>query len=133
MAYLVGVILALSVGLFASFIGLDRDKAFYPSVMIVIASYFALFAVMGVSIHVLALECMVIIAFIAISVIGFRGSLVLVVAGLAAHGVFDLVHSKLITNPGVPVWWPTFCLAYDVTAAAYLTSLLWHFRNREAT
>jgi hypothetical protein len=33
---------------------------------------------------------------------------------------FDFVHGYLVTNPGVPFWWPPFCLAYDVTAAAAL-------------
>ena len=38
MALLVGVLLAVSVGLFAAGVGLDRDRAFYPVVTIVIAS-----------------------------------------------------------------------------------------------
>lgn len=47
MAFLVGAILALTVGLFATFVGLDRDRASYPVVTMVVASYYALFAVMG--------------------------------------------------------------------------------------
>ena len=43
MDFLIGVVLALTVGLSATFIRLDRDRAFYPTVMIVIASYYALF------------------------------------------------------------------------------------------
>jgi len=43
---------------------------------------------------------------------------------LAAHGIFDLVHPHLYANPGVPAWWPWFCLAYDLAAAAYLAWLL---------
>lgn len=124
MAFVVGVILALSIGLSASFIGLDRDRAFYPIVMIVIASYYALFAVMGGSIEVLAPESVAIAVFIVISIAGFRNSLWLVVAALLAHGVFDVVHSKIILNPGVPNWWPNFCLAYDVVAGLYLAWLL---------
>jgi len=124
MAFVVGVILALSVGLSASSIGLDRDRAFYPIVMIVIASYYALFAVMGGSIEVLAPESVAIAVFIVISIAGFRNSLWLVVAALLAHGVFDVVHSKIILNPGVPNWWPNFCLAYDVVAGLYLAWLL---------
>jgi hypothetical protein len=88
---------------------------------------------MGGSLDVLVLECTVIIAFIAVAAIGFRRSLVFVVAGFAAHGGFDLVHSTLITNPGAPVWWPAFCLAFDVTAAAYLAWLLSRFKHRAAT
>lgn len=56
MEFLIGAVLALSIGLFATFVGLDRDRAFYPTVLAVIASYYALFAVMGGSIQVLVLE-----------------------------------------------------------------------------
>jgi hypothetical protein len=43
-ALVVGALLAFAVGLFATGIGLDRDRAFYPAVTIVVASYYALFA-----------------------------------------------------------------------------------------
>ena len=98
--------------------------------MMVIASYYVLFALMGASTHVLMLEFGVGAAFIAAAVAGFRTSLWLVVIALAAHGVFDLTHGMFITNPGVPVWWPAFCLAYDVMAAAYLSWLLLSGRTR---
>ena len=124
MEFLIGAVLALSVGLSATFIGLDRDRAFYPTVMVVIATYYALFAVMGGSIRVLVIESIVIVAFLGASIAGFKRSLWVVVAALAAHGVFDLVHGHLIENPGVPPWWPYLCLAYDVVAAAYLAWLL---------
>ena len=132
MAFLIGAVLALSVGLAATFIGLDRDRAFYPTVMVVIASYYGLFAVMGGSPHALAVESIVIAAFLGAAVAGFKRSLWLVVAALAAHGVFDFIHGRLIANPGVPAWWPQFCLAYDVVAAAYLASLLSRSRVRAA-
>ena len=124
MEFFIGAGLALSIGLSATFLGLDRDRAFYPTIMIVIASYYALFAIMSSSVRVLALESIAIVAFIAASIAGFKRSLWLVVAALATHGVFDFLHGQLIVNPGVPPWWPTFCLAYDVVAAAYLAWLL---------
>ena len=132
MALLVGVLLALAVGLFASGVGLDRDRGFYPTVTIVIASYYALFAVMGASTHALILECLVATAFLSAAVLGFRSSLWLVVGALAAHGILDLVHGRIISNPGVPGWWPQFCLTYDVAAAAYLAWLLKSRRLRAA-
>ena len=132
MAFLIGITLALSFGLSATFIGLDRDRAFYPAVMIVIALYYALFAVMGGSTRALGLESIAIIAFVAASIAGFRRSLWLVVAALAAHGVFDFFHGQLINDPGVPAWWPQFCLAYDVVAAAYLAWLLSSSKLRAA-
>lgn len=59
-------------------------------------------------------------------------SLALAEGALAAHGIFDLVHGSVISNPGVPTWWPEFCLAYDVTAAVYLAWLLTSGRVRAA-
>lgn len=129
MEILIGAVLALSVGFSATFLGLDRDRAFYPTVMMVIASYYALFAVMGDSAQALATESVAIVAFVGASIAGFRISLWLVVAALAAHGVFDFIHGQLIANPGVPVWWPPFCLSFDLVAAAYLSWLLLRSRR----
>ena len=124
MPLMVGLLLALAVGLFATRVGLDRDRAFYPTVMIVIAALYSLFAVMGSSTHALVLESLAGAAFVAAAVLGFRSSLWIVAVALAAHGVFDLVHARIIPNPGVPGWWPPFCLAYDVAAGAYLAWML---------
>jgi hypothetical protein len=124
MSYFVGVSLALAVGLLATTVGLDRDRAFYPTVTIVIASYYALFAVMGESVNALTSESIGILLFVSASTLGFKGNMWVVVGALLAHGVFDFLHARLITNPGVPSWWPSFCLAYDVTAASYLALLL---------
>ena len=124
MALLVGALLACTVGLMATAVGLDRDRAFYPTVTIVIASYYALFAVMGASTHALVLESLVGAVFLAMAVSGFRSSLWGVVVALAVHGILDFAHDRVIFNPGVPHWWPAFCLAYDLTAGAYLAWLL---------
>jgi hypothetical protein len=124
MALLVGAVLALAVGLLARGSGLDRDRAFYPTVTIVIASYFVLFAAMGGSTQALVLETLVGAVFLALAVWGFRSSLWIVVVALAAHGLSDLVHGKAIANPGTPDWWPQFCSAYDVVAAGFLAWLL---------
>jgi hypothetical protein len=131
-ALFVGAFLALAVGQFATGVGLDPERAFYPTVM-VLASYSALLAVIGASMHTVALESLVGTAFLAAAATGFRSSLWVVVVALAAHGVFDLAHSHVITNPGVPGWSPAFCLTYDVMAAAYLGWLLLTGRVRAAT
>ncbi len=126
----VGASLAFAVGLFATAIGLDRDRAFYPTVMIVIAAIYALFAAMGGSTTALLLESAAGAVFVAAAVAGFRSSLWVVAIALAAHGVCDLVHGRVIVNPGVPVWWPAFCMTYDVIAAVYLAWLLATGRRR---
>jgi hypothetical protein len=124
MALLVGVTLALAVGLFATLTGLDKDRAFYTTVAIVVASLYSLFAVMGESTHALVVESLIGAVFLVVATVGFRSSLWLVALALGGHGAFDFVHGSLVANPGVPPWWPAFCGAYDVTAAAYLAWLL---------
>jgi hypothetical protein len=124
MEYAVGVIVATSVGLFASVIGFDKERSFYPVVLIVIATLYLLFAVMAGSTDPLVAEAIPALMFVVTAALGFRKTLWLVVVGLALHGVFDFFHHAMIANPGVPVWWPGFCLAYDVVAAAYLAVLI---------
>jgi hypothetical protein len=123
-ALAIGAGLAIAVGIFGTLAGLDRDRSFYPTVMIVIASIYALFAVMGGSTHALLVECAVGALFVGVSVAGFKTTLWWVAGALAAHGVFDLVHGRFIDNPGVPLWWPAFCSTYDLAAAGYLSWLL---------
>jgi hypothetical protein len=102
MGYAVGIAVALVVCTFARTVGFDRDRAFYPTVLVVIASYYVLFAVMGGSTRALALESVAMSAFVLFAVAGFKRNLWLVAAGLAAHGVFDFFHSQIVNNPGVP-------------------------------
>ena len=124
MPYVVGVLLSVGVALFARTVGLDRDRAFYPTVMIVIAVYYVLFAAMSGSLETVLLESMVMMAFTTAAVIGFKSSPWIVVGALAGHGVFDALHGEVIENSGVPVWWPAFCAAYDLGAAAGLAWLV---------
>jgi hypothetical protein len=120
--YVVGIVLALGVAAFARLTGLDgdRDRGFYPTMTVAIASYYVLFAVMGGSAQALLVDTIAMAAFAVVAVMGFRSTLWLVVIALAAHGVFDAFHDHLITNTGVPEWWPAFCGAFDVTAAGTL-------------
>jgi hypothetical protein len=124
MPYVIGLVLAAGVALFARYVGFDRDRAFYPTVMIVIAAYYVLFAVMGGTVQTVVIESVVMSLFAAAAVAGFKSSAWITVAALAGHGVFDAVHGYVIENAGVPVWWPAWCLAYDVGAAAGLAWLL---------
>lgn len=124
MDYLIGIALALATGVFGTVVGFDRERGFYPVVLVVIASYYALFAVMGGAMGALAVEVGIMTGFVALAVIGFRRAPWLVVVGLAGHGVMDMVHPHLVANPGVPTWWPTFCMAFDVVAAGYFAARL---------
>ena len=91
---------------------------------IVVASYYGLFAVMGGSLAVLTAESIFIAGFVLVAALGFRINLWLLVVALLGHGIFDFFHGHIILNPGVPAWWPMFCMIYDVTAGGYLAWLL---------
>ena len=58
--------------------------------------------------------------------VGMRQSAVVVGAFWILHGLYDLMHSQLITNAGVPAWYPVFCFSVDVVVGAYL---LWLSRR----
>jgi len=124
MGYAIGSVLAIFVSLFARLARFDRDRAFYPTVLVVIASYYVLFAVMGGSLQALVIESGIMIAFILAAVVGFKLNLWIVAAALVGHGIFDFFHGRIVTNPGVPGWWPAFCLAYDVCAGVCLAWFL---------
>jgi hypothetical protein len=130
MPVMVGIVLAIAVAIFARLSGLDRDRAFYPVVTIVVASYYALFAVVGGGGTVLIAELVGVLAFVAAAVVGFKTSLWVVAAALTGHGLYDSVHHWLIVNPGLPPWWPGFCIGYDVAAGAILAALLLRDRVR---
>lgn len=140
MEYLVAVILGLAVAGFGTASGFDRDRAFYPTVLIVVASYYALFAVMGFAVmgfsvtgvsrySTLGIEIAVGLGFSVLAVLGFQKSLWLAAAGIAGHGFFDFfVHHALVTNSGMPVWWPGFCGTIDIVLGGWLAVRLWKQR-----
>ena len=120
MEYLVGLLLSVTVVAFAAIIGFDRERSFYSTVLIVVATYYVLFAVMGASERTLIIEIVVASGFFLFAVLGFKGNLWLVAAALVGHGLFDFFRPRLIENPGVPHWWPGFCLAFDVIFGGWL-------------
>jgi hypothetical protein len=121
--YVVGIVFALAVCACASAAGFDKDRSFYATVLIAIASYYLLFAAIAGSASVLAIEFVPFVGFSVMAILGARRWPILVAIGLFAHGLFDLLHEHVVTNPGIPSWWPEFCLAFDVTAGAYLMVL----------
>lgn len=128
MAFSIGIGFALGVAAFARWIGMERDRAFYPTVMMVIAFLYVLFAATGDA-GALPVEAGIGLGFFALAAIGFKKSPWFVVAALIGHGLFDLVHPHAIENRGVPIWWPDFCSAYDVTAGLWLAVQLRRVRS----
>jgi hypothetical protein len=125
MPYIVGAALSMGVAVFARHVGFDRDRAFYPTVVMVVGSYYVLFAAMGSSTQSVWLESIGMAGFTVAAVAGFRSSAWIVVGALAGHSLFDALRGVALETPGVPAWWPAFCLAFDLGAAAGLAWLLW--------
>jgi hypothetical protein len=84
-------------------VGFDRDRPFYPPVVIVNAAYYVLFAVMSTSSRAVVMESLVMTGFLIAAVIGFGTSSWVVVAALAGHGILDATHGHVIHNGGAGV------------------------------
>ena len=129
MEYLIGILLSLATIVLAAVVGFARERSFYSTVAIVVATYYILFAVMGASGRTLMIEIAIASGFILFAVLGFKGNFWLVAAALVGHGIFDFIRPNLIANPGVPRWWPGFCMAFDVIFGGWLALLLLQRRN----
>ncbi len=121
--FLVGVLLAVAVAAVGKFTKFDQERSFYATILIIIASYYALFALQGLSPSALIWEVLFALAFSAVAIFGALHAPLLVGVGIVAHGVFDAVHSMIIDNPGVPPWWPTFCASIDVALGLWVIHL----------
>ena len=123
MPVVVGVLLAVGIAALAKFTRFDEDRSFYSTVLVIIASYYVLFAVLGGSSHALVWELVIAVVFSTVAIIGALFLPTLVGAGIIAHGLFDLVHDIIIENSGVPTWWPTFCGSFDVLLGLWVITL----------
>ncbi len=129
MEYAVGVILGAVIAICTKAIGFTRDRSFYPTVLIVVASYYVLFAVISGSLRILAFEAVPMIVFIGLAVAGYKRSAWLVAGGLIGHAVFDSFHHHIVENTGMPAWWPGFCLSIDYTLGAFVAFYLFQARK----
>jgi hypothetical protein len=120
MEYLIGLLLALAVAALGAVVGFDRERSYYSTIVIVVASYYILFAVMGASGRTLAAEIAVTCVFTAMAILGWTRWPWLIAVALVGHGAFDAIHHLVIANPGVPKWWPGFCLSFDVALGAFV-------------
>jgi hypothetical protein len=119
----VGILLAVGVAVLGKFTRFDQDRSFYSTVLVIVASYYVLFAVLGGSGHSLIKELVAAVAFSIVAIVGALYLPTLVGIGIAAHGLFDLVHDGLIENSGVPTWWPVFCASIDVMLGLWVIML----------
>ena len=125
METIVGATLALFFFAAAAGLGMDRERVFYPAVVMAVASYYLAFAVGDGRGAVMASEVAIAAVFIAGAVLGFKRNPWIAVVALGGHGVMDAFHHHLVHNTGVPQAWPGFCMSFDVTAAVIVASIMW--------
>jgi len=121
--FVVGALLAVAVAALGNVTRFDRDRSFYPTLLIIIASYYILFGLQGGSTSALVQEVAIATIFSAVALFGALRFPSLVGIGIAVHGLFDLVHHVIIQNPGVPSWWPGFCMSVDLILGFWVIGL----------
>lgn len=106
------------------------ERWLYSLGLLALPSLYALFALSVGEQSVSAREMMYGIPFLVagllFALVSIRQSASIVGALWVLHGVYDLAHGRLITNPGVPDWYPVWCFSVDVVVGGYL---LWLSRR----
>jgi len=115
---IIGIVSGVCMAGAARLVAFDRDRSYYPTVLIFIAAYYVFFAFMAG--EGIVAEILVATVFTTIAVIGAYTRLLWVGIGIVLHGVFDWIHPHLITNGGVPLWWPAFCAGIDIVLGAWV-------------
>src|SRR5258706_14214147 len=90
MEYLIGVVLGAGTCVFARLTGFDRERVFYPMLLVFIATYYIAFAVMGRSVPALTTESLVAGLFFAVAVVGVQEKILFFFAALSRHRGFGL-------------------------------------------
>jgi hypothetical protein len=128
----VGAVLGAAIFWLARRLHMSAQSAFYPTVLIAIASYYVVFAVISATSSALALELTVASGFLCLALLGHhRGYPGLSAGAILLHGVYDLLHEPLgLSHTGVPSWWPVFCGVLDlVLGGCILAEQAWSQRS----
>lgn len=133
---MIGALFGAGVGIltivFARFI--RGERWLYSLGLLTLPSLYAFFALrageQGVGVNEMIYGVPYVVAGLVFAFVRGRRSVVAVGVLWLLHGLYDLVHSHLITNPGVPGWYPIFCFVVDAVIGLYL---LWLSRRAVAT
>ncbi len=120
--FIVGIIIAVIVIIQARVMKFDKSRSYYTSMLIIIPTYYVLFAFM--SEEAILIEIVIAIFFTIIATIGALFYPILIGVGLLAHGIFDFLHPYFIVNSGVPLWWPAFCAGADIILGVWIMYLV---------
>ena len=117
----IGIALSFAIAVLAKITRFDRDISFYPSILIFIASFYILFAVMAG--HSVYRELLIASTFFATAILGAYKSLFIVGLGIVAHGVYDIFHVIVFNQSVAPIWWSSFCGTVDLVLGLWVIYL----------
>jgi len=127
-AALVGATIGVLTILLARFI--RGERWLYSLGLLTLPGLYAFFALQAgeqaVAVKEMIYGVPFIVAGLVFAFVSVRYSAVIVGAFWILHALYDLAHSRFITNDGVPGWYPIFCFSVDVVVGAYL---LWLSRR----
>ena len=100
------------------------QRWFYAIGLLTLPSLYAFFALQAgeqaVGVKEMIYGIPFVVAGLVFAFVSIRQSAVVVGAFWILHGLYDLMHSRLITNAGVPGWYPVWCFSVDAVIGAYL-------------
>jgi hypothetical protein len=130
----IGVLVAIVVVLGFRAGRLEATRWVYPALLATFPVYYWVFAVYASDYRALPGEIVASVAFLAIAFIAYEfrsfATLLLQSVGYVAHAAYDFHHDALLSNSGVPTWWPEFCGSVDVLLGCYLAWLALALRKR---
>lgn len=117
-----------TIGIFRKVLTPKSEQIFYAMALILVAAIYLAFAAYFGAATAWRLETIVVLAFVAISLLGLRLPYALIV-GYSLHGLWDLLHELQAHGafsafkPGkltaIPLAYGVFCAAFDFYVAAY--------------
>ena len=124
-AALIGATVGLLTIVFARFI--RGERWVYSVGLLTLPSLYACFALrageQAVAVREMIYGIPYVVAGLMFTFVGVRQSAIVVGLLWLLHGLYDLVHGRLITNPGVPGWYPIWCFMVDAVIGSYLLCL----------
>lgn len=132
-AVIVGLVGAVAVVLLARSRGGRREVLVYGVALGITAVAYVVFALLhGAPARYLGLELVGAVLFGSAAVIGTRRWPALLAVGLTAHVVWDLFLHPASAPAYAPVWYPWFCVGFDLFLGGYIAGLITERRGQPA-
>ncbi len=132
-AVIVGLVGSLALVLLTRSLAPRRELFVYGVGLGVTAVAYVVFALLhGAPARYLALELVGAVLFGSAAVFGTRRWPALLALGFTAHVVWDLFLHPASAPAYAPVWYPWFCVGFDLFVGGYIAGLITEHRGRPA-